>query len=107
MAKKPFIIGTNHGEDYEWEDLCEALTDAMGGCSVWTATVSGFGWRSIGGVIERLEAQTGRALLLGVLPQTMCSFKIYRAGKGFLIDNAHHDKPMGGEIYTIKPFSQR
>jgi len=102
--KKPYLVGTNCCEDFEWEDLCEDITclmQALGGGDLWEATVSGFGWRSLDGRAE-IKAKNGRELLLGILPNTECSFKVYKGRYGFMIDNAHHDKPCGGEIYYVR-----
>jgi hypothetical protein len=41
--------------------------------------------------------------LFAILPKTDCSFKVYfdKAKEEIAIDNAHHDKPCGGEWYII------
>jgi hypothetical protein len=91
--------------DFEWDDLCDALTEAMGEINpdgLWYAAVSNFGWRHLSGT-KTFRACTGRELLRCVLPQTECSFKIYRDGDLLQIDNAHHDAPTGGEWYSIVP----
>ena len=101
----PIVEGSNSCEDFEWEDLCEELTHHMrtrNPSLSWTARVEGFGWRSIDGTMDVFRAESGRDLLLKILPNTVCSFKIYKHGRyGFKINNAHHDKPCGGEWYYI------
>ena len=104
LMKKPYMTGSNSCEDYEWEDLCEDLTELMSTykpTGLWNGTVSGFGWRGVDGE-GTIKATNGRELLLGVLPNTECSFKVYKERGGIMIDNAHHDKPCGGEIYRLK-----
>ena len=107
--------------DLEWDDLCENLTAEMkrlnpGG--VWTATVDNFGWMHQSGCMPEKRLETGQQLLQAVLPNTPCTFTIrqetFGQGRnsmgrftpnrvGFCINNAHHDAPMGGEIYNIIP----
>lgn len=91
---------------YEWDWTVEALTDLMDAIdqsSYWFATVENFGWRSLNG-FKAFKAEDGTDLLREVLPDTDCSFRIYKWGDdGFAIDNAHHDKPFGGEWYHIFP----
>lgn len=105
-VKEDLIVeGSNSCEDFEWEDLLGEITAYIkkvnpGGR--WKAEVKNFGWRGLDGKKEEFEAKTGGDLLSAVLPNCECSFKIYKHGKsGLAIDNAHHDKPMGGELYKI------
>lgn len=90
--------------DWEWESLCDCLTEYMvrnkhGG---WLAEVKNFGWRSLNGH-KHFEARTGRELLQAILPQTDCTFKVFRYGRGLAIQNSHHDSPTGNEWYYISP----
>ena len=87
-----------------WECLCDGLTELMaknkhGG---WLAEVKNFGWQARSGH-KHFQAQKGRELLSAVLPETECSFKIFRYGRGLAIQNSHHDSPMGNEWYYITP----
>lgn len=103
---KPVLEGSNTCEDWEWEDLCNDLTElmkAVNPAGLWRGRVEGFGWRSVDGQRGEFAASCGSELLLAILPNTDCNFKIYKWGrKGFKIDNAHHDKPCGGEWYFIE-----
>ena len=89
---------------FQFDYLCDYLTELMAKNSHggWLAEVNNFGWRSLNGH-KYFQAMTGRELLQKVLPQTECTFKIYRYGKGFAINNAHHDSPTWNEWYYITP----
>jgi hypothetical protein len=106
QIKELYLEADNHSGDFEWEDTCEDLFNLMEEINPsrrWTAQVEGFGWRGIDGKIpEPFECQSGQDLLFKILPETMCTFKVYREGNRILIDNAHHDKPCGGEWYTVE-----
>jgi hypothetical protein len=91
--------------DFEWRDLCENLTDIMNrinpeGCD-WLCKVANFGWMHRNGH-KTFRANDGKKLLQEVLPETDCTFKIFDHGDHITINNAHHDAPTGGEIYTIE-----
>ena len=106
MTREFVTFGSSSCEDYEWEDVCleiEALMDQLDNQSGrWHCKLTGFGWRGTSGN-KTFEGTTGRDLLLSILPNTDCSFKVYfdKAKGEIAIDNAHHDKPMGGEWYII------
>lgn len=97
---------TPEDPEFEWECLCDNLTEFINEIDAhfWHAEVKNFGWDSRNGYKD-FTAYTGRELLGQVLPRTECSFKIWVdvPNKTIKIDNAHHDKPTGGEIYTITP----
>ena len=104
MSTRIWLEGTNCCEEFDWEDLTSMITTQMNKINpggYWKARVKNFGWRSQDGETEVFKAMNGADLLSHVLPKTECSFKIYKLKNGFKIDNAHHDKPMGGEIYMI------
>lgn len=90
--------------DREWEGICDYLTELMtkNKYGNWKATVNNFGWRSLNGH-SSFSATTGQELLKHILPKTDCTFKIYRYGHGFAINNAHHDSPCWAEWYYISP----
>lgn len=99
--------------EFEWNDLCRALTGIMekiGDKSYlfgyWRCGLENFGWRHQSGY-KYFKAQTGKELLRQVLPDTECTFYIYPTEDGFEIDNAHHDAPVGGEIYAIRPATEK
>ena len=98
------IKGSNAEGDDVWDDVCgmlESVIRDMGEPTNWLAKVENFGWDNRSGSL-RFKAETGADFLTSVLPNTDCSFKIYKYGeKGIAIDNAHHDKPTGGEWYYI------
>jgi len=92
-------------QTFAWRDLCDCLTGFMkrnthGG---WKAEVNNFGWRSLNGE-KMFHATNGRELLHAILPKTDCSFKVYRYGNGFAVNNAHHDSPTWQrEWYYVTP----
>jgi hypothetical protein len=96
---KLLTSGSNSCESWEWEDLNEEVSIKG---SFFKATVKNFGWQSLSG-LTYVKANSFTQLLSSVLPNTECSFKIFKDGKKIVIDNSHHDKPCGGEIYTLVP----
>lgn len=97
--------GDNHCEDLEWNDLCYTITKYMNKVnpdSYWIARVENFGWANRNGSMAKFHASRADILLSKILPDCECSFKVYKYGKyGLAINNAHHDKPCGGEWYYI------
>ena len=106
MTRELITSGSNSCEDYEWKNVCleiEMLMDQLDNQSGrWHCELTGFGWRGTSRY-RTFEGTTGEDLLFAILPKTDCSFKIYfdKAKRQIVVDNAHHDKPMGGEIYII------
>ncbi len=108
-TKRSLVIdGSNCCEDWEWEDVCMTLTDAMEKCnssildlSYWYAEMINFGWTGACGE-QYFKAEDGKTLLSKILPDTECSFRIYKRSKTILINNAHHDSPMWAEWYVIR-----
>ncbi len=96
--------GSTACDEYAWEDTTRAIGELMGKGSYFKIEVQGFGWGNYNGskVVEVMDEDE----LIGViLPKTECNFKVYEYGDGFAIDNAHHDKPCGGEWYYIEPIT--
>ena len=97
-----------HEHDFEWENLTGELTDFMRLINPdgleWHAEVKGFGWRGLDGE-KGFKALTGEVFLSELLPNTENSFKIYfdEKERKITINNAHHDKPTGGEMYYVIP----
>ena len=91
----------------EWNDLCAYLTELMqrNPHNDWRTEVHHFGWRSLNGY-KIFSATTGKDLLRQVLPDTDCTFRVYRYGKGLAINNAHHDSPYWAEWYYILPYKE-
>ncbi|MGW8178174.1 MAG: hypothetical protein ACWGQW_05310 [bacterium] len=94
-------------EMWAYEDLTSELTLFMKDINPdgqWRALVENFGWMNQNGHAS-ITAHNGVDLLQGVLPRTQCTFKVWmdKEGKKITIDNAHHDKPTGGEMYYITP----
>ena len=73
----------------------------------WRAKVENFGWQRLNGYKD-FEAKNGLRLLQKVLPETECTYSIWldEKAKKITINNAHHDVPCGGELYTITPQSK-
>ena len=95
--------------EWEWECLTNDLTEVMTTCSEdghWHVDVNNFGWRNQSGHKD-ISVATGQQLLAAILPNTDCTFKIYRYGEdGLALQNWHHDSPMGNEWYYITPTTE-
>lgn len=101
-----------------WDDLWEYVQGDLGELMArvrqksghpgdyWLAGVDNFGWRHQSGESDAFFATRADEILQRVLPNTENDFYIYDQGDHITIDNAHHDAPMGGEIYTILPVSE-
>jgi hypothetical protein len=103
------LVGSNSCEDWEWADLLweiQAHIDAVAARYKlpyhWVAVVQGFGWRSLDGETPMFSAREAAEIMHKLLPNTECSFKIRFTRTGFLMDNSHHDKPCGGELYELR-----
>lgn len=110
------ISGDSDLFENEWDGLIDGITEwikAHNPSSYWYITVENFGWRSLSGE-KWLYADNGADFLRGILPQTDCTFRIYRykdAGpysrNSLEIRNAHHDAPTGNERYLVRPALKR
>lgn len=94
-------------QEFGWECLTDELTHFIQRVHPdgdWYARVENFGWQSLDGE-QKFSAGDGVRLLRAILPNTACTFKVWldEKEKKITINNAHHDKPTGGEIYTITP----
>lgn len=99
----------------EWDFLTENLSEVMEKLTThftskdkWYAEVSNFGWRSQDGH-KYFKASNGLELLRAILPDTQCTFRIFKekGGRALKLQNFHHDSPMGKEWYTIRPCTQK
>lgn len=116
MTKKIFRV-YDPADDDEYGSNYDELTDALttelmpkvqetsGHNSYgWLVDVENFGWqKSRTREPVLIITECGKELLRKILPACECSFKIFNCGDYILIDNAHHDAPCGGELYTIRP----
>lgn len=99
--------------EIEWDSLCDALTEQMTRINPhdrpWTGAVRNFGWLHQSGEARPFRADDGKTLLQNVLPHTECTFRIDFDFRKHLItiNNAHHDAPMGGEMYYLKPMTRK
>jgi len=88
--------------NFAFDDVCEMLTDLMNefdkGDHAWYATMSGFGWRGTSGS-KTFQACRGKDLLREILPQTDCTFWIYKRDGYIAINNCHHDQPIPSKEY--------
>jgi len=97
---------------FQWDFLKEELTEVMHRLNkrnffktMWKASVNNFGWRNQDG-FKTFHAETGEELLRAILPETDCTFRIFKYGRnGIKIQNFHHDSPTGNEWYYIKPMT--
>ena len=96
--------GTNSCDEHEWEEVTWNIAELMGTNQYFRVRVSGFGWLAQDGHTV-IEVQDEDNFLNQILPNTECSFKVYKYGDGMAINNAHHDKPTGGEWYYIEPMT--
>ena len=98
------------GYEIEWEDMCNYLSEVMAEKNksvYWKADVNGFGWRHLNGH-KFFKAEKGVDLLRAILPNTDCTFYIYKHGRnGLKINNFHHDSPTGAEWYYVLPATQK
>lgn len=94
---------------FEWEYLADYLTELIGDREYWFGEVNNFGWRSSNGskYIHLKSNNVGSEFLSNILPKTDCQFNIFKHGKGFAIQNFHHDSPCGNEWYYLTPISYR
>jgi hypothetical protein len=96
----------------QYDDLLEALTEEMKALpdysGHWKIWVSNFGWRELSGE-KFCNAETGQRLLQEILPDTDCTFRIFKIadGSGLALQNFHHDSPTGKEWYKITPCAER
>lgn len=100
------LLGEGTNDSDEFEDSCYAIQAVLNKLKMkptnWRAEVKNFGWQKLNGHKEFM-AETGTAIMQAILPDTSCTFKIYRYGKGFAVNNAHHDSPTWDEWYYILP----
>lgn len=95
--------------DIEWEDLNHVLSEIlsqMNPCGYWKCEVQNFGWRNVSG-FQFVQTIDGEELLRKILPKTECFFKIFKEGNMLVLQNFHHDSPVGNEHYYIKKVSKR
>ena len=71
----------------------------------WRVTVSNFGWRNTNGE-KAIRIDNAQELIRQILPDTDCTFKIYNYSKGLVIQNFHHDSPVGKEWYYLTPIKE-
>lgn len=91
-----------------WENEMDYLTDIMNErhqTGYWRIEGSNMGWMQRSGY-KYLEASTGKELMDGILPDTDCTFEVYKYQRGYKIKNWHHDAPMG-ESYIVLPVAER
>ncbi len=94
--------------EFEWEYLLEQLDELIKEVNsegYWLCKVRNFGWRKISGHAF-LQFETGNELVQKVLPETECSFNVFRENNIIKIQNFHHDSPTGNEHYILTPISQ-
>lgn len=89
-----------------WDDFLTDLDNLISEINPngkWAGKVKNFGWRSLSGYKE-FDADNGKDFLRQILPDTDCTFNIFKfKRKGFAIQNFHHDSPTGKEWYYIVP----
>ena len=97
----------------EWDFMTEGLSEIMEKLTSrfaykdrWVAEVSNFGWRGLDGH-KYFKAENGSEFLRQVLPDTQCTFRIFKSRGELRLQNFHHDSPMGKEWYSIRPLTKK
>tara|TARA_R110002126_G_scaffold45447_1_gene128836 strand:- start:368 stop:805 length:438 start_codon:yes stop_codon:yes gene_type:complete len=89
---------------WAWDDLVEDLTELMKEINPdeleWHVEAEGLGWQRRSGH-RTFSATDGTELLRGILPDTECTFQIYKEEGQLRLVNSHHDAM--GEVYIISP----
>jgi hypothetical protein len=107
VGKKQLFEATTDCERYEWEDDMDYISSFMENVEEWYCEVKNFGWRSMDG-FKTFHAADGSGLMQAILPNTSCTFRVYRYGRnGLAINNAHHDSPTWDEWYYIVPMTKK
>ena len=96
----------------QWEYLLEDIQELMNWSNrnnyyknKWKVKVENFGWRN-SDEEGTIEADDSQEFLRKILPNTDCTFHVFREGQNTIkIRNWHHDSPMGNEWYEIKPMT--
>lgn len=100
----PYDDGEPDDDDnfFAWEDMLDIFDEELSDFSTgyWKAVGENMGWRHRSGY-KYFEAQSAKEILRQVLPDTDCSFKIYKEDDCIKIVNSHHDAM--GEVYKLYP----
>lgn len=89
--------------DMAYEGMLGILTEWMDGHTSWRTDVENLGWQKRSGYLEfDLQEPSGQQLLWKVLPDTECTYKIWKTEEGLRIQNWHHDSPGGDETYSVR-----
>lgn len=99
-----FVLEGYTSEDVELTKLQEMIYKKKNKCNCWKVTVENFGWQKKNGH-KYIKAYLALALINSILPDTHCTFKIFNCGRGFAVQNFHHDSPTGDEMYYVMPVS--
>lgn len=87
-----------------WDSVNDVLTDMLlkkNPDGYWKMEVKCFGWRCLCGTgYFRL---TNGEDFLKFLPDCHCTFRVFNYGRGFAVQNFHHDSPTGKEWYYAVP----
>ena len=104
-----------------FDDLCEDLTEeirrlthsqtAPGHIDVpmyFRLEMNNFGWRELNGH-KYVRVMSGRELIAAILPNCECTYRFFKVKHGgkLVMQNSHHDSPVGREFYIILPISER
>ena len=91
--------------EFEWEWVMDSLEEILKGINPdgypWHVEVSNFGWRGLDGYRD-FQTLDPREFLRKILPDTQCTWYMYKYGEdGLAINNFHHDSCTGREWYHI------
>ena len=97
-----------------YDDMQEFLIEAMNLVHEWYCEGLKLGWRGLNGYkvfevgvsYKNGDKKLTESFLRHILPNTDCTFYIYKWRNQFLIKNYHHDAPTG-ETYLLRPMTEK
>lgn len=105
-----YPCGVDVDGDEDSQELSYALIDEEIGLHLnginterldYIICVNNFGWRKIYGV-KKVPLSEEADMLEAILPQCDCTFKVWFVPTGALVQNFHHDSPVGDEWYEVR-----
>ena len=116
---KILLEGNNNCKDYEWEDMLAELQEILDKAhkntisdNWWMFRGRNVGWRGNSTTPEwqPFETKDAQDLLFKIMPKrTDWSMKVsadYRK-KEVYFSVTHHDNPVGGDKYTVRPINKK
>jgi len=94
--------GYTHSDVDEWESYNDIVQLKS---QYWKVEVKNFGWRKTSGVAY-FKVNDFSQLIYSILPNTECTFNVFRDGGNIKVQNFHHDSNTGKEWYTCRPCAE-